>query len=214
MNKIGLSFIFAFSALLQFPSLGQVKPLSAADAEMVKKSISDAAKSTVSLEAGFIQTKELSVIREQIISKGTFYLKKTRLLRWEYTDPFAYLIIFNNDRIYIKDEDKENHINIQSNKVFREVNNILLGAVQGTLLLDTKNFQCSIFDQHDQFRALLVPVNQKLKETISEITLFFNKSDYTVEKLVMREASGDYTRIEFMSKKINLKIPDEKFAIP
>jgi len=214
MNKIGLFFVFVFCVFLQFSSSGQVKALPAADADMVKKSISDAARSTTSLESGFIQTKELSVIKEQIVSKGTFYLKKTRLLRWEYTDPFAYLIIFNKDRIYVKDEDKENHINIQSNKVFREVNNILIGAIQGTLLQDTRNFQCSIFDQHDQFRALLVPVNQKLRETISEITLYFSKSDYTVEKLVMREASGDYTRIEFVSKKINQLIPDEKFAIP
>jgi len=199
---------------LTLPSTGQNKPLSAGDAGMVKKSISDAARSTMSLEARFIQTKELSVIKEKIVSKGTFFFKKDRLLRWEYSDPFSYLIIFNNDRIYIKDEDKENHISIQSNKVFREVNNILIGAVQGTLLLDTKNFQCSISDLHDQLRADLLPVNQKLRETLSEITLFFNKSDYTVEQFVMREASGDYTRIEFMNKKKNQVIPDEKFAIP
>ncbi len=214
MNKIGLFCLFAFCVCLTFRSSGQVKALSSADAEMVKKSIAEAAKSTVSLESAFIQTKELSVIKEQIVSKGTFYLKKNRLLRWEYTYPFAYLIIYNNDRIYVKDEDKENHISLQSNKVFREVNNILVGAVQGTLLQDTKNFQCSIFDQHDQFRALLIPVNEKLRGSISEITLFFSKSDYTVGTLVMREASGDYTRIEFMSKKINQNIPDEKFAIP
>jgi len=30
----------------------------------------------------------------------------------------------------------------------------------------------------------------------------------------MREASGDYTSIEFMSKKINQNIADEKLAIP
>ncbi len=214
MNKIGLFFVFAFCVFLQFSSSGQVKALPAADADMVKKSISDAARTTTSLESGFIQTKELSVIKDQIVSKGTFYLKKTRLLRWEYTDPFAYLIIFNKDRIYVKDEDKENHISLQSNKVFREVNNILIGAVQGTLLSDTKNFQCSITDLGNQFQATMVPLSPRIKETLSEIILYFNKNDYTVDKLVMREVSGDYTKIEFSDRKVNQDISDAKFIIP
>ena len=125
-----------------------------------------------------------------------------------------YLIIFNSNKIYIKDDDKENHISLQSNKVFREVNNILIGAVQGTLLSDTKNFQCSIADLHNQYQATMVPLNARIKETLSEIILYFNKSDYTVDKLVMREVSGDYTRIEFSGKKINQNIPDEIFFIP
>jgi outer membrane lipoprotein-sorting protein len=194
--------------------LAQTKPLSPTDAQEVRKRIGEAAKSISCVESQFTQTKELNVIREKIISKGMFYFKKQKLLRWEYTDPFPYLIIFNNDKIYVKDEDKENHISLQSNKVFREVNNILIGAVQGTLLSDSKNFTCNIFDLHDQFEAVMIPVNPRIKETLSEIALYFNKSDYTVDKLIMREASGDYTRIEFSGKKLNQNVPDAKFIIP
>ena len=194
--------------------LAQTKPLSPTDAQEVRKRIGEAAKSISCVESQFTQTKELNVIREKIISKGMFYFKKQKLLRWEYTDPFPYLIIFNNDKIYVKDEDKENHISLQSNKVFREVNNILIGAVQGTLLSDSKNFACNIFDLHDQFEAVMIPVNPRIKETLSEISLYFNKSDYTVDKLIMREASGDYTRIEFSGKKLNQNVPDAKFIIP
>ena len=194
--------------------LAQTKPLSPTDAQEVRKRIGEAAKSISCVESQFTQTKELNVIREKIISKGMFYFKKQKFLRWEYTDPFPYLIIFNNDKIYVKDEDKENHISLQSNKVFREVNNILIGAVQGTLLSDSKNFTCNIFDLHDQFEAVMIPVNPRIKETLSEIALYFNKSDYTVDKLIMREASGDYTRIEFSGKKINQNVPDAKFIIP
>ncbi len=192
----------------------QGKLLSPTDAQDVRKSISEAAKSVSSVEARFTQTKELSVISEKIISKGDFYFKKEKLLRWEYTDPFPYLIILNNDRIYVKDEDKENHISLQSNKVFREVNNILIGAVQGTLLSDTKNFQCSIIDLGNQFQATMVPLSPRIKETLSEIILYFNKNDYTVDKLVMREVSGDYTKIEFSDRKVIQDISDAKFIIP
>jgi outer membrane lipoprotein-sorting protein len=206
---IGLAFV-----LPVLPAVTQTRPMSPADALQVSKRISEVSKSTLSIEAKFIQTKELSVIKEKIISRGIFFFKKEKLLRWEYTAPFPYLVIFNNDRIYVKDEDRENHINIQSNKVFREINNILIGAVKGTLLSDSKNFQCSITDLHDLYESVLVPKNTRIKETLSEIILYFNKSDYTVEKLVLREVSGDYTIIEFSDKKINQNFGDEKFAIP
>jgi outer membrane lipoprotein-sorting protein len=206
-----MAFIFGLLCTAVFP---QTKPLSRADASEVINRISEVSKSTLSIESHFTQSKEISVIREKIISKGVFYFKKEKLLRWEYTDPFPYLVIFNNDRIYVKDEDSENHINIQSNKVFREINNILIGAVKGTLLSDSKNFQSSISDLRDLYQAILVPKNPRIKETLSEIILYFNKSDYTVEKLMLREVSGDYTSIEFSGKKINQNIENEKFTIP
>jgi outer membrane lipoprotein-sorting protein len=214
MNNPRLVLMFLLLPVLAVTAGAQTRPLSSADAVQVSKRISETSKNILSIEANFIQTKELSVIKEKIISRGIFYFKKEKMLRWEYTDPFPYLIIFNNDRIYVKDEDRENHINIQSNKVFREINNILIGAVKGTLLSDSKNFQCSITDRHDQYQSVLVPKNPRIKETLSEIVLFFNKSDYTVEKLVLREVSGDYTIIEFNGKKINQNLGDEKFSIP
>lgn len=214
MNNPKPVLIASLLGLLFTTAFPQARPLSREDASEVINRISEVSKSTQSIESHFTQTKEISVIREKLISKGVFYFKKEKLLRWEYTDPFPYLVIFNNDRIYIKDEDSENHINIQSNKVFREINNILIGAVKGTLLSDSKNFQCSISDLRDLYQAVLVPKNPRIKETLSEIILYFNKSDYTVEKLVLREVSGDYTSIEFSSKKINQNFGNEKFAIP
>ncbi|MCX6281287.1 MAG: outer membrane lipoprotein carrier protein LolA [Bacteroidetes bacterium] len=214
MKHIKKIFLLAVLLCLYCSLHAQSKPLSPADAMDVRKRISESAKTTASLEARFTQIKELSVIKEKIISKGVFYFKKEKLLRWEYTDPFPYLIIFNCDRIFVKDEDKENHISLQSNKVFREVNNILVGAVQGTLMADTKNFECTITDLRDEYQASMIPVNLKIKETLSEIILYFSKSDYTVDKLVMREVSGDYTHIEFSEKKINQNISDAKFTIP
>jgi len=148
---------------------------------------------------------------EKITSSGKFFFKKEKMLRWEYTAPFSYLIIIINDIMYVIDEDKENKINLQTNKLFREINNIILGAIQGTLLTYPKNFKATLFDARSLYLASLFPQSAKLKETISEIDIYFNKSDYTVDRLIMREASGDFTRIEFRSKKLNQPIADEKF---
>lgn len=181
---------------------------------MIRQKVQETAKRTNTIESDFIQEKEMSVLSEKITSKGKFYFKKEKKLRWEYTDPFPYLIIINNDQMLVKDDNAEKQVNVQSNKIFREINGVILGAVQGTLLGDTKKFQSSYSDARNWYAVKLIPQNSKIKESLSEIILYFNKNDYSVERLVMREASGDYTRIEFRAKKINQPIADEKFLIP
>jgi len=205
-------FIFIFSGLIM-TGIAQHNPMQKKDAENVKQYITEATRNVTTIQSEFIQEKELSVLSEKIISKGIFYFKKEKQLRWEYLVPFKYLIIINKDKLLVRDDNSENRFNLQSNKVFREINNIIMGAIQGTLLDDTKNFQSSLFDENSCYLCKLVPINSKLKESLSEIWLYFNKNDYTVDKLDLRESSGDYTRITFVSKQINTPLPDEKFSV-
>jgi outer membrane lipoprotein-sorting protein len=209
MHKIILLFVLFFSQL----AMAQQKQMASAQVQEVKQKVQETAQKTRTIESDFFQVKEMSVMAEKITSKGKFYLKKEKLLRWEYVTPFPYLIIINNDQLLVRDEDKENRINLQSNKVFREVNNIIMGALQGTLLNDTKNYSSVILDSQGFFLCKLTPINLKIKESVGEVWLYFNKTDFTVDKLEMRESSGDYTRIVFSAKKINQPIPDEKFVL-
>jgi len=201
--------ISCFSGIAQQQQLIPLK-----EAELIRQKVEEAAKHTLTIQSEFIQTKEMSVLAEKIVSQGKFYFKKEKKLRWEYTSPFPYRIILNNDRMLVKDDNAENAVNIQSNKVYREINGVILGAIQGTLLSDRKKFQAAFSDARTCYAVKLTPQSPKLKESISEIVLYFNKTDYTVDRLVMREVSGDYTRIEFKEKKINQPIADENFFIP
>jgi len=205
-------FLTIFSGFIM-TCMAQLNPMQKKDAENVRQYIAEATRNTTAIQSEFVQEKELSVLSEKIISKGVFYFRKENQLRWEYITPFNYLIIINNGKLLVRDGNTENRVNIQSNKVFREINNIIIGAVQGTLLNDTKNFQSSLFDENSYYLCKLIPVNPKLKESLSEIWLYFNKTDYTVDKLDLRESSGDYTRITFIAKKLNPLLSDEKFSV-
>lgn len=209
---VRLIFIILLNGFI-LNSEAQHNPMQQKDADKVKLYITEATGKVTAIQSEFIQEKELSVLSEKLISKGIFFFKREKKLRWEYLDPFNFLIIINNDNILIRDENKENRFNLQSNRVFREINNIIIGAVQGTLLNDSKNFQSSLFDQNSFYLCKLVPLNSKIKESLSEIWLYFNKNDYTVDKLDLRESSGDYTRISFVSKQLNPPLPDEKFSV-
>jgi len=203
--------LFLLLIIIGNPALSQKRALSDKETALFLDKVKEATRQTHSIESDFTQKKEMGMMSETIASSGKFFFKKEKMLRWEYIKPFPYLIIINNDIMYVVDEDRENKVNLQTNRVFREINNIILGAVRGTLLNDTKNFKTTFSDLGPFYLATLFPQSPKLKEILGAIDIFFNKNDFTVERLVMREASGDYTRIEFRSKKLNQPIADEKF---
>jgi outer membrane lipoprotein-sorting protein len=204
-----LLFMFPLSYAGAQGSFTEIK-----DPSGFKKKFSEATAKTQTIEAGYIQVKNLSVISEKITTKGRFLFKKEKKLRWEYTDPFHYLIILNNETMLIQDEEKKSRIDIRSNKMFAEINTIIIGCVQGNLFNDEKKFLSSFFENNKSFMVKLKPLAANLKEYLSEIRIFFNKDDFTVTRLEMHEPSGDYTNIDFTGEKINVNLPDEKFRLP
>jgi outer membrane lipoprotein-sorting protein len=176
-----------------------------------QQQLSQATQKISTLTSNIIQEKNLSVISEKIITKGHFIFKKEKNLRWEYTQPFSYLIIFKDDKIFIKDEDKANQFDMRSNKLFREINDIMIGCIRGTILDENKKFSGAYFENNTLFLVKLHPLDN-LKEFLKEIWIFFDKTDYTISKLEMYEYSGDFTKIVFIDKKLNTPVPDEKFS--
>ena len=163
------------------------------------------------LTSNIIQEKNVSVLSEKIIMKGHFYFKKEKNLRWEYTEPFSYLVIFKDDKIFIKDEDKSNQFDVHSNRMFSEINDIMIGCVKGTILKDDKNFSALYFENNTRFLVKLYPLKPALKQYLNEIWLYFDKTDCTIAKLELFESS-DFTKIDFIDKKLNVPVPDEKFS--
>ena len=211
-----ISFAIAATFLTAFPVsvFPQNKPMNAASIEELKINIRDAAQRIQTISCDFIQEKEMSMIKEKIISTGKFFFKKEKLLRWEYMQPFTWLIIIRNDQISIIDENKVNQFSVQSNKIFQEINRVILGSIRGTLIVDEKNFQATFSYNAFSWVVKLKPLAPKLKESLSEIVIYIDRKDYSVNRLEMIEPGGDCTKINFIDKKLNQPIADEKFMVP
>lgn len=210
MNKIILMIMFTVLSVVSM--MAQPAGYTAIkDTAALNRKISEAARKTKTIESDFIQEKNLSVISEKIISKGHFTFKQENKLRWEYKEPFSYLVVMNNGKIFIKDNNKENKFDMQSNKMFQEINNLIVNSVQGKIN-DTKNFKAKAYENSEYYLVSLVPLSKNIKEFFSGIEVYFDKKDNTVGKINMVENSGDNTLIIFQNKKLNLEVSDEKFS--
>jgi outer membrane lipoprotein-sorting protein len=59
----------------------------------------------------------------------------------------------------------------------------------------------------------LKPLSKEMKKFFKEIAICFDKKDVSVTIIKMIELSGDYTEIKFISKRLNVEIPDDKFIL-
>ena len=182
------------------------------DTAALKLKIEIMSKATTSIESDFTQEKNLSVLSEKIISKGHFVFKKDNLLRWEYQSPSKYLIIINKEKISIKDEKKTSKYDMNSNKVFKEINDIMLSCVQGTIFKSAK-FKTMYFETDKYYKLELWPQAKNMKETFKKINLYFDKTVTSVSKIEMIETNQDLTLLDFSNKKLNEPVLETIFTI-
>jgi len=210
MNKlITLVFLF-FSSFLFAQIPAGYKPVK--DTLAFKQKMEAQSKLVNTIESDFTQEKYLSVMSEKIITKGHFLFKKVNMLRWEYTSPLKYLIAINKDKMYIKDNGKVSKYDINSNKMFKSINEMMVNTVQGNLL-NSKDYKAKYYENEKFYLLELTPLQKGAKDFLKVIQLYIDKTDYAVVKVKMIEPSDDYTMIDFSSRKTNQPIGDEKFIV-
>lgn len=166
----------------------------------------------MSISSDFKQTKELIALTERITSYGKFWFKRSNLVRIDYEKPFVYRMVMNGEKIFIKDEQKQSTVNVRSNKLFQQVNRIMVDCIQGTIL-ESKDFTSQVFDSRERYLLELTPASKALKEFFDKIILVVDKKTYAVDEIKMIESGGDYTLLTFTNKVLNQPIKDEVFAL-
>jgi outer membrane lipoprotein-sorting protein len=183
-----------------------------ADPAKFKIDFSAATQKTLSIKSDFVQEKNLSMLSEKITSKGKFWFKKESQVRMEYSQPYQYLMILNKDKVFIKDGQKENKISTRTNKLFQQINKIMIDCMQGTAL-NNPDFKTRLFENKMNSLIELTPVTKGLKELFKSINVIVDRKDFSVASIEMLELSNDNTVIRFTNKELNAAIPDSLFTI-
>ncbi|MFT3751304.1 MAG: outer membrane lipoprotein carrier protein LolA [Agriterribacter sp.] len=182
------------------------------DAATFKAQFAEASKKTNSIKSDFIQEKNLSLLAEKITSKGKFWFKKDNLVRMEYTQPFQYLMILNGTNVYVKDSQKENKVSVKSNKLFQQINKIMVDCVKGEAM-QSGDFVVKVFENTSSYLAELTPVDKNMKKLFKNINMIIEKKSFGVTTIEMHEPSGDNTVINFVNRELNTNLPDALFTV-
>lgn len=198
-------FFFSFQVICQFSPIN--------DLQDFKRKVDKTSSAMNTMSSDFIQEKHLSFMTEPIITKGVFKFSAPNKIRWEYNDPFSYILVINNDQLYINDEGNKNKIDLGSNDMFKQVNKIISDALMGRVLTDDGRFEYNVAEDDQLYKINLQPIEEEIKAYLSEIEVYFQKSNLLVSKVKMYEDGGDFTLIKFTNNQMNTPLGQNIFEI-
>ncbi len=210
MRKVcmaGMVLMISLLARAQHPGYSAMK-----DEAAFKAQFKETSRKINTIQSDFIQEKNLSLLDDKITSRGKFWFRKENAVRMEYTSPFQYLMVVNGTDVYIRDSQKENRLSSRSNKLFQQINRIMIDCVNGNAL-ESKDFTVKLFSGANDHLAELTPVEKNLKTMFRSINIIIDKKDLSVSRVEMYESSGDNTIIRFVNRQMNVNLADALFAV-
>ncbi|MBN2669590.1 MAG: outer membrane lipoprotein carrier protein LolA [Bacteroidales bacterium] len=183
------------------------------DLSAFKQKIKTSSEQLKTLKTQFVQEKHLNVLEEVMLSEGRFVYLSPNKVRWEYQKPYYYLMILNNDKVLIKDDQKSSSIKLNENPVFRQINELMISTVKGDILMND-GFSSEVFENANHYKMVLSPKDVQMQDYISRIEIIIDKKDMSVQSIKIEEPMGDFTLITFKQKQINAEVSEQEFSLP
>ncbi len=184
-----------------------------AEEQKIIRQINAVASSMKTMQCDFVQTKTIKMLNDKMVSKGKMYYQQSDKLRWEYTSPYTYTFVLNGSKVLISKGKRNDVINVDQSKFFKEIARIMMNSVVGKCLTDTKDFKTSIQTTTAEYIATLLPQQKQMKQMFQKINLHFNRQKSVVTTVELIEKNGDRTVIELKNIKTNSAINAKVFSI-
>ena len=206
------SFVILLTCLSALSVMGQTKLTSEQEKQVLAK-MDQSSNALRSLQCDFVQSKRMKILSKEMQSKGILYFKKPDKIRWQYTSPYDYTFIMNGDKVQIKSAKTTKSIDIQGNKIFRQISTIILNTITSGGIKNSSDFNVELYKSGDIYFAKMQPKKKEVKQVYSSIEVSFNSALTMVDTIKMIEKSGEYTVVKLVTPKINAAINESVFKV-
>lgn len=208
MRKL-ITLIFIFGLLLS--SVAQEKSMSKSEIQTFKENVKASAKSITTIKSDFTQYKHLDILSNDIETNGHMVFKSPNLVKWQYTKPFSYSVIFKEDQLLINDDGIKSNVDIGSSKLFKNLNELIISSIKGDMFIES-DFNISYLKSNTYYKATFIPKEKAILNYIAQFELLFDKTNAQVFEVKMIEPSQDYTRIVFKNRVLNTPVSNAVFT--
>ena len=172
-----------------------------------------ARQSIRSVQADFVQEKQLPILARPLVSRGRFFFQAPDSLRWEYTSPLHSILLLHQGecRKYIEKEGRMEPTTGIAATGLAVILTELTGWLQGDFH-DTAIFQVRRDTPSGLIR--LIPRQQGLKNIIQEIDLEPDAGTGLLHTVRIVEDREAVTIMTFTNGRVNQPIAPELFTRP
>jgi len=184
--------------------------MNALEADALRTMVKKKAATTKTITSDFTQYKHLDFLANDIQSNGKLAFKAPNMVSWKYVSPFAYTVLFKNEKLYINDAGNKSNMDLSSNKLFKQLNQLITASISGDMFI-SEEFEISYFKIDGESLVYFTPKDAQFAEFIKAFHISFSKTG-AVTKVKMIEPSDDYTQIIFTNRIENQAISNAVFT--
>ncbi len=187
--------------------------VSAQTVNQVRQRVNTVAAQMKTMECDFVQTKTVRMLNSKLISRGKMYYQQTGKLRWQYLSPYQYTFVLNGNQVKLKSQGRNDVINVEQNKMFKEITRIMMNSVLGKCVDSSRDFKVALSGSGNNWKALMTPQSKTMKQMFQSISVVFNYQRGTVSAVQLVEKNGDKTVIVLKNVKSNQPLHADLFSI-
>ena len=193
MKKLYLVAILTLTSVLSF---------SQTNCE-IQETLMQTAASMTCMNCRFTQQKTMAMLAEPTVSEGIMNYTAPDKMRWEYTSPYSFALVVDGEKITKITDGNEELLDAKSGRMYQGLVNIIMSSATGKKMFDSSMFDVVINEDGEYWKASMTPRKRDMKRMFSQLFFYFDKQTYVISKVVMTEAGGDITTIQFFDIKTN-----------
>ncbi|WP_373056285.1 outer membrane lipoprotein carrier protein LolA [Zunongwangia sp. H14] len=182
--------------------MAQGNQLNEAEKQQFQQEVASRVRDMETLQADFVQTKHLEMITRVAQSKGQIFFRSPDAIKWQYSEPFQYTILFMDGKLYINDDGQKSITEASANKLFGRMITMISETMNGKLLGKADNFEVIYFRDNSQICASLKPKDEVIAQMFSKILMRFN-NEFMVQSVQLIDEGGDSTEIHLKNVQMN-----------
>jgi outer membrane lipoprotein-sorting protein len=216
MPRRRLIAIALVSALCAAAAPSHPGPAAAPTLEQVLTQFARTQASIQTLQATFEERKEISLLKEPVVQRGTFYHSKPQLFLWDYRTPTPKKVLLTDEMLlaYYPDQNKAEEVNVR-----RWTTQIRRYLQVGESLEELrKDYDVSLGapgegDLPDTNVLILEPRNKRVRQHLQEIRVCLDPATGYTRRVSYREGDGDLTVFTFRDIQVNHEIAASRYKI-
>jgi outer membrane lipoprotein-sorting protein len=172
--------------------------------------IRQAAEKIVSIQADFLQEKQMPILAKPLLAHGSLAYQRPASLRWEYRQPVKSVLLLDNGAV---------HRFVQSNDKWREEQISGNGQMMDFMLQEIAKWLNGHFDDNPLFdvslksggKIIMTPKQEGMHQFIQRIEMTMADQPGVIREVVIYESADTFTRFVFSHPRINVPIAPAEF---
>jgi outer membrane lipoprotein-sorting protein len=160
----------------------------------------------------FTQERHLKLFTEPLKSEGVMLMERPNQIRWETTAPYQSILLGNEKSVaqFERTDGQWKKLKLGFPQMLKRVMEQMSLMHQGKLDALTRDFTMSVSTGAVAV-VTLVPKDQAVREMLGALELRMLADFSATREVVMREPSGEFTRIIFTRERRDVKLPAGTF---